>query len=336
MMEINGSSAARLVPNLASYDTILVFLSGGKDSIAALDAVLAAGADPGLIELHHHDVDGGEDRMMDWPVTTAYCRTLATRFGLPLFTSWKEGGFAREMLRQNAPTAPIRYESPAGSRVAGGDGPANTRLRFPQVSADLSVRWCSAYLKIMVADALIRGDDRFLGRRTLVVTGERAEESAARARYASFEPHRTDTRNGRRRRRHVDHWRPVHRWRERDVWDALCRRGVVPHVGYQLGWGRLSCMACIFMSANQAASIRFMAPAMFEALAAYECRFGCTIKRGLSLHALADHGRPYDQVLSRPDLVRLALSDTWDVPIRVASRSWRLPAGAFGDNAGPS
>jgi hypothetical protein len=122
MVEINGSAAARSVPDLASYDTILVFLSGGKDSIAAVDAVLAAGADPGLIELHHHDLDGGEDRLMDSPVTTAYCRALAASFGLPLFTSWKEGGSAQEMLRQNAPTAPIRYESPAGSRVAGGDG----------------------------------------------------------------------------------------------------------------------------------------------------------------------------------------------------------------------
>jgi antirestriction protein ArdC/3'-phosphoadenosine 5'-phosphosulfate sulfotransferase (PAPS reductase)/FAD synthetase len=248
----------------------------------------------------------------------------------------RKGGSRQEMLRENAPTARIHYETPTGTRIAGGNGPTNTRLRFPQVSADLSVRWCSAYLKIMVSDALIRGNDRFLGRRTLVVTGERAEESPARARYASFEPHRTDTRTGTRRRRHVDHWRPVHHWREREVWEALRRRGVVPHVGYQLGWGRLSCMACIFMSADQAASLRFMAPTVFDSLASYERRFGFTVKRGLSLHALADRGRPYDQVLNRSDLVQLALSDTWDRPIRVAPRSWRPPAGAFGDKAGPS
>jgi hypothetical protein len=73
--------------------------------------------------------------------------------------------------------------------------------------------------------SLIRGDDRFLGRRALVVTGERAEESPSRARYASFEPHRTDTQAGTRRQRHVDHWRPVHRWREREVWEAVRRVG---------------------------------------------------------------------------------------------------------------
>jgi 3'-phosphoadenosine 5'-phosphosulfate sulfotransferase (PAPS reductase)/FAD synthetase len=332
----SGLAPAGPAPDVASYDHILIFLSGGKDSIACIDAVLAAGADPAQIELHHHDVDGAGGALMDWPVTASYCRALAASFGLPLFTSWKEGGFLREMLRDNLPTAPIHYQSPSGRHIVGGQGPRNTRLRFPQLSADLSVRWCSAYLKIMVADALIRGDDRFLGRRTLVVTGERAEESPSRARYATFEPHRTDTRDGTRRRRHVDHWRPVHRWREAHVWDAVHRHGIVPHVGYQLGWRRLSCMACIFMSADQAASIRFMAPYVFTALAGYEQAFGCTIKRGRSLAALADRGRPYEQVLMRPDLVQLALSARWDQPIRIAPKDWMLPAGAFGENAGPS
>jgi 3'-phosphoadenosine 5'-phosphosulfate sulfotransferase (PAPS reductase)/FAD synthetase len=177
----------------------------------------------------------------------------------------------------------------------------------------------------MVSDALIRGDDRFLARRTPVVTGERAEESAARAPYASFEPHRADTRAGTRRRRHVDHWRPVHHWHEREVWEALRRRGVVPHVGCQLGRDRPSCMACIFMSADQAAPVRFMAPTVFDTLAGYEQRSGCTIKRSLSLHALADRGRPYDQVLGRADLVQLASADTWDRSIRISPRLWRLP-----------
>ncbi|MCG7353738.1 adenine nucleotide alpha hydrolase family protein [Roseomonas mucosa] len=94
-------------------------------------------------------------------------------------------------------------------------GPRSTRLLFPQTSADLSVRWCSAALRIGVMDTLIRAQDRFLGSRTLVVTGERAEESPARALYAPSERHRTDTRDGTRRQRHVDHWRPVHGWSER-------------------------------------------------------------------------------------------------------------------------
>ena len=73
--------------------------------------------------------------------------------------------------------APILFETPHGVMRTGGAGPRNTRLLFPQTSADLSVRWCSAALKIGVGAASVAGQDRFLGRRTLVVTGERAVPS---------------------------------------------------------------------------------------------------------------------------------------------------------------
>ncbi|UFN51684.1 phosphoadenosine phosphosulfate reductase family protein (plasmid) [Roseomonas sp. OT10] len=323
-------------PDLVSYDHIVLFTSGGKDSTACLLHLLECGVDPARIELHHHEVDGGGSAFMDWPVTGAYVAAQAAAFGLPLYRSWRAGGFEREMLRQEAPTAPILFETPDGVRQTGGAGPRGTRLLFPQVSADLSVRWCSAALKIGVGAASITGQDRFLGRRTLVVTGERAQESAARARYASFEPHRTDTRDGSRRPRHVDHWRPVHGWDEGRVWDALQRHGVRPHPAYELGWSRLSCMACIFGSAAQWATIRLIAPALFERIAAYEERFGRTIQRARSIRALADHGRPYPDVLARPDLVALALGETWDLPILGMPSAWMLPAGAFGETAGPT
>ena len=93
-------------------------------------------------------------------------------------------------------------------------------------------------------------------------------------------------------------------------------------------------MNCIFGSASQFASIRYMAPDWFARLLAYEKQFGCTIKRSMSLEALADRGQLYRQVLERPDLVRAALSDEWRAPIRCTN--WQLPAGAFGERAGPT
>lgn len=222
-------------PDLASYDHILVFTSGGKDSLACLLRLLEAGADARRVELHHHEVDGRGAPFMDWPVTGAYVAATADAFDVPLYRSWREGGFEREMLRHEAATARILFETPHGVMGAGGAGRPGTRLAFPQVSADLSVRWCSPALKIDVGAAVIRNQDRFLGRRILVVTGERAEESPARARYASFEPHRSDTRGGARRPRHVDHWRPVHAWSATRVWDTLRRHGVRPHPAYPLG-----------------------------------------------------------------------------------------------------
>src|SRR5688572_28507003 len=95
------------------------------------------------------------------------------------------------MLRDGVPTAPTSWERPDGSvAAAGGHGKPGTRLKFPQVAADLRVRWCTAYVKIDVGDKALKNDERFKDGRTLFVTGERAEESANRARYAIMERHR--------------------------------------------------------------------------------------------------------------------------------------------------
>ena len=70
--------------------------------------------------------------------------------------------------------------------------------------------------------------------------------------------------------------------------------------------------------------------------AAYEERFGRTIQRTRSIRALADLGRPYPAALARPDLVALALGETWHLPIVGLPSAWTLPAGAFGEAAGPT
>jgi 3'-phosphoadenosine 5'-phosphosulfate sulfotransferase (PAPS reductase)/FAD synthetase len=326
-----------IAPDLRSYDHILVACSGGKDSLACLLHLIDEGADPVRIELHHHDVDGRGPPTFDWPITAGYCRAIAEALDLPLYFSWRDGGLRREMLRDSEPTASVMFETTDGNvATVGGRGGPGTRLRFPQVTADLRLRWCSSVGKIDVMRSMICNSPRFLGKRTLVITGERAEESPARARYLTFEPHRTDTRGGTRRPRHVDHWRPIHGLEERQVWDLLRRHGVVPHVAYQLGFGRVSCMHCIFASPDQLATIRWIAPERFETIAEYERRFGCTVKRDAPIHAVADRGRPYPAALARPDLVQLALSEHWSPAIRTSPERWRLPAGAFGDAAGPS
>jgi 3'-phosphoadenosine 5'-phosphosulfate sulfotransferase (PAPS reductase)/FAD synthetase len=327
--------------DVRQYDRILVAFSGGKDSLAALLAVMAeldaAGLDPRrTVELWHHDVDGGES-FMDWPVTTAYCQAVADALGLPFFLSYKEGGILREMNRDNEPTAPTHFQDETGAwHVTGGKGRPGTRGLFPQVSPDLSVRWCSAYVKIDVMDAAIRNQPRFAEGRTLVVTGERAEESSNRARYSTFEPHRADNRNGTRAPRYIDHWRPVHAWTESQVWASIKAAGIVPHVAYQLGWSRLSCLSCIFGSANQWATIAVVFPAHFERVAAREEQSGKTIRRGLSVREQAAIGKPYAVAVARPDLVALANATVWNVPVRVDPAAWQLPAGAYGENAGPS
>ena len=316
-----------------AYTTWIVAFSGGKDSMGLVLLLLRLGIPRERIELWHHDVDGREgSTLMDWPCTRDYCAKVAAALGLTIYFSWKVGGFEGEMLRKDSPTAGYRFETPdEGLQSAGGvSSKTGTREMFPQKHHSLSVRWCSAYTKIMVMDAAAR-QARFSGRRTLVLTGERGEESPKRAEYEVFEPHRADLRNGKTPRL-IDVWRPLRDWPVGEVWALIEQFRINPHPAYRLGWGRVSCAACIFGSADQWASLRAVNPNQFRTIAGYERRFGKTIDREKSVVQMADEGHPFEGM--REEDIRAALSPTFDEPVFLDP--WTLPRGAHGDACGPS
>jgi 3'-phosphoadenosine 5'-phosphosulfate sulfotransferase (PAPS reductase)/FAD synthetase len=322
-------------PNLADYDRFVVFFSGGKDSVACFLWLLDQGVPVEKIELHHHLVDGREgSELMDWPITTDYCQKFAEAFGVRISFSWKEGGFEREMLRNNTPTAPTHFTTQAGeARTIGGAGDDGTRVKFPQVSGDLSVRWCSSYLKIGVGEAYLVNDPVFRIGKTLVLQGERAQESKQRARYKRFEPHRSDNRDGKKVKRWVDVFRAVHAWSEEQVWEIMRKFGVNPHPAYHLGLSRTSCMACIFGSPQQWAMLKHYMGRHFKRISNYETAFNTTIKRDGSIEDYAAKGEV-------PELdqfwLDIAMGDSFTPPILIDPAKWVHPLGAFGESAGPS
>jgi 3'-phosphoadenosine 5'-phosphosulfate sulfotransferase (PAPS reductase)/FAD synthetase len=317
---------------LPDFEPIAVAFSGGKDSLACVLHLLELGVPKERIELWHHLIDPPGQQFMDWPVTPAYCKAVADALDLPIYFSWKEGGFLRELLRENEATAPVGFETPSGRVIrVGGKGPPGTRRRFPQVSADLSVRWCSAYLKIDVAARVITNDPRLDAATMLLVTGERAEESPGRARYAEAEQHKTTT-----RRRLVVQWRPVLRWPESEVWEIIERWRINPHPAYRLGWGRLSCMSCIFGDPRQWRAVQQIAPRAFARIAAYEQQFGTTISREGNV---VDRARWAGAVALPPSsapIVASAMSEEFTEPVVLPSGAWLLPAGAFKRSGGPT
>jgi hypothetical protein len=322
------------VPDLASYDRVAVLTSGGKDATAAFLRLLEMGCPREKIELHHHRVDGSDDDPLffDWPSTDGYVKAFAKAFEVPLYISYREGGLLREMLRCEATTAPVHFMRGDGTwgKAGGLKGPLGTRRKFPQLTANLSQRWCSAAGKVDVFSRLICNDERFRGSRTLVVSGERAQESPGRARYAMFEPHRDDARKGR-LERHVDHWRPVHRWLEGSVWAILRRHKVLPAAAYWTGAGRLSCQGCIFSGPDQWATFRALDPERFQRFVDYETEFGVTIHRNRPLTDTVDIGDAYPV---DPYWAKQAMSTEWYTPIFVDN--WTLPPGAFRESGGPT
>ncbi len=328
------------------YDKYIVAFSGGKDSIACFLHLLESGVPAEKIELWHHLIDGDGEVFMDWEITEDYCRKFAAAFSVPIYFSWRVGGFIGEMMRQDAPTGAVVFEDGNGQRqtVGGQSNSLGTRLRFPQVSPDLRVRWCSSYLKIMVMGMAIRNQARFNSIRTLVISGERGEESPARAKYAVFGPHETHLAAPAQSiglfpadapplsKRHVDRWRPIRDWKEAEVWAIIQRWGVRPHPAYELGWGRVSCKFCIFGNANQFASAAVASPEIAEKIAGLETGFGCTIKRKGTIRELIAKGQAY--AMSSQGIA-LATSFTYSEAIRISPADWKLPPGAFGDGCGP-
>lgn len=316
--------------DLLNYDKYIVSFSGGKDSTACLLYLLDNSVPKEKIELWHQEIDGRGPSLFDWEVTPDYCRKLGQAFGIPVLFQWKEGGFTREMLRENSLTAPIHFELPDGTsiKIGGKRGSHSTRRKFPQPSPDLRVRWCSAYLKIDVCASALRHDPRFQNIRTLILSGERGEESKQRAGYAILEPDKADLRKGKHSFRYIDRFRPIRDWKEQQVWDLLEKYRVRPHPCYYMGFGRCSCKFCVFGNQHQFASAACISRHKADMLIAFEKEFGTTLKRDTDLKTLIRKGKPYEAIT--PQLSALATSFNYNAPVIVPERDrWALPAGAF-------
>jgi 3'-phosphoadenosine 5'-phosphosulfate sulfotransferase (PAPS reductase)/FAD synthetase len=256
------------------YDNIIVSFSGGKDSIACALLLLEMGVPPERIELWHQAVDGKpgrDERFWDWPCTEGYCEAFAKAFGMKLLFQWKDGGYLGELTRRDARTNTTTFQLLDGGEMTAPQAAREvkgTRLAFPAMASDLKTRWCSAYVKIDVAKKVFTNDPRFEGTRTLVLTGERRQESTHRATYEDVTNYTAPT-----KQRIVHQWRAVLGWFEQDVWEIIERFRVRPHPAYQLGWSRVSCLPCIFGNANQWASVQDIAPELLTRMGKLEDKF---------------------------------------------------------------
>ena len=174
-------SLERLFP-LEEYDLIIVLFSGGKDSAAAYYRLLELGVPKEKIELWHHDIDGMHPlRHMDWRCTQNYVKAFAEAEGVTLRVSYRKNGFFGELYRIGASEL-VEWIEPETGEILQCKPSSNYkkclelkeqcteeleeelkkygyRMKFPAKTGDLSRRWCSAYLKIMVMESVISNLD---------------------------------------------------------------------------------------------------------------------------------------------------------------------------------
>lgn len=347
---------------LEMYDLVIVLISGGKDSIACYYKLLELGVPKSKIEFWHHDIDGGHpSRTMDWRCTANYIRSFAEAEQIPLRVSWKKNGFFGELYRIGAselieyvdPETGEIYQCPPSKKymecqklkVAAISEMENKlaefgyRMKFPMKSGDLSRRWCSAYLKIMVADTVLRNMNSVAANLTktrmdiklLIVSGERRGESVGRSKYNEIEIHRTNAVS--KHHRTVHQWRPVIDYSEKDIWEVLKRHKVNPYPCYRAGWNRCSCAMCIFSTPQLFAGIRELYPKEYALLCQDEKVLGFTLDNHCDLETYIGSA---DSCVYHGDKEAIQSLLTGEFPVEsvYVKDKWKYPVGAFHGAAG--
>ena len=347
---------------LEMYDLVIVLISGGKDSIACYYKLLELGVPKSKIEFWHHDIDGGHpSRTMDWRCTANYIRSFAEAEQISLRVSWRKNGFfgelyrigASELIEWVAPETGEIYQCPpskkymecqklkaaAISEMENKLAEFGYRMKFPMKSGDLSRRWCSAYLKIMVADTVLRNMNSVAANLTktrkdiklLIVSGERRGESVGRSKYNEIEIHRTNAVY--KHHRTVHQWRPVIDYSERDIWEVLKRHKVNPHPCYRAGWNRCSCAMCIFSTPRLFAGIRELYPKEYALLCQDEKILGFTLDNHCDLETYIGSA---DSCVYHGDKEAIQSLLTGEFPVEsvYVKGKWKYPAGAFHGAAG--
>lgn len=207
------------------------------------------------------------------------------------------------------------------------------RMKFPAKSGCHQGRWCSGSLKAQVESKLY-SDIEELAKdvKILVVSGERRQESAGRAKYNEMEIHRTNATA--KAHRLVHQWRSVIDWDEQKIWDKIRVHRITPHPCYAAGWNRCSCMMCIFSLPAHWAGIRELFPEWFAEVEEDEKRLGFTLD---NKKALAEYVGGAESCVYHDNPKALQQLKTGEFTVAdVYEEAWTLPAGAFhGAEGGP-
>jgi 3'-phosphoadenosine 5'-phosphosulfate sulfotransferase (PAPS reductase)/FAD synthetase len=244
---ININTAVSFLPDLTSYDVILVNSSAGKDSQAMLDYLVSyadrAGVRDRMVVVHS---DLGD--RVEWAGTRELAEEQAAHYGIRFEVVTRNQGDLLTQVEERGmwPSNGARYCTSDHKRaqVRRVMTMLTDEIRIPRTKAlaDRIGREYGFASKAVQKKQLAAAKRAMKPVRILNCMGLRADESPNRAKKLPFS-FDDEASNG---RRHVDECLPIHGWTEAQVWARIKLSGVRYHYAYDLGMPRLSCMFCIF------------------------------------------------------------------------------------------
>jgi 3'-phosphoadenosine 5'-phosphosulfate sulfotransferase (PAPS reductase)/FAD synthetase len=259
-------------------DWVVVNSSGGKDSQAMLSYVVRRAKALGMLDkviVVHADLGD-----IEWGGTKALAEEQARLAGVRRFEVVQAKGadlLGRVLIRFGKLKAKAQREA-----IEAGLDPA--AVTVPPAWPSSSARWCTSDMKrgpIWTLFTKLAAELSHLGRpvRILNCMGQRAAESAPRAKLAAVEIDRSAS-NG---KRHVTVWRPIHGWSDAEVWREIARSGLPYHEAYDWGMRRLSCSFCVLGCEADVVLAARLRPEKAAEYADMEVQVSADFKHGLSM-----------------------------------------------------
>jgi 3'-phosphoadenosine 5'-phosphosulfate sulfotransferase (PAPS reductase)/FAD synthetase len=241
--------------SLSPDASVVVSLSGGKDSVAAL--LVALGTIDSRQVIAHHQII-----LEDWPGTQEYCQAVCDRLRVPLYmTQAVYTGYeccqCGQCYLTSASEPVCRVCSCHEARFLMQVASVLDLVRWRKMWPSLEVRFCTSYFKRDNFNRWARANRALLGPHPVIALGERARESRGRAKLPVL-----------RERAGLPwmlEWRPVLTWRRIDVFRKLQSCGIEPHYCYKAqgmseedmyesnveGGPRMSCVMCFLKAPSE-------------------------------------------------------------------------------------
>ena len=241
------------LPQLASYDAVVISSSAGKDSLAMmsyLSRLAEAQCYPKSKMLVVH-ADLGK---VEWPGTRELAEEQANYFG-------------------------IRFEA-----VSRRQGDLLQQVEERGMWPSPKIRYCTSDQKrdqIGRIYTLIGKDFSHLPRRSRILSciGFTFEESPARAKHQQMEVNQRASNKS----REVTTWLPIQKWTVEQVWAEIRASGAPSHPAYDLGMPRLSCVFCIYAPKAVLVLAGQHNRELLDTYVALEAKIDHTFKKDLSM-----------------------------------------------------